>query len=475
MIDTVRQEAFSLVTIRLRYEHDVVMARQRARLLASLVGFDAQDQVKFATAVSEIARNAFRYAGGGETVFSVAAGRDGAPPCEDSRRRGREMHGKSWWLMARISDRGPGIPHLETVLDGTYVSSTGMGLGIAGARKLCDCFHLRAIPGEGTSVDLGIELPVSVVNFTRADATKIADAIAASAPEGPLEELQRQNQEILETMEALRDRQGAIERLNAELAETNRGVLALYAELDDRAVELKRASDYKSRFLSDISHELRTPLTSMQNLTRILLDRTDGPLSDEQARQVSMISRAASGLVGMVNELLDLARIEAGKSSVHASEFLLADVFISLRGMIRSLMVTDSVTLVVDDESAQSIPRLITDDGRLSQILRNFLSNAVKFTENGTVTLRAVLEDNDMVRISVSDTGVGIAPADMQRIFEDFIQVDGPVQRRVKGTGLGLPLTKKLAALIGGYVTAESKVGVGSTFTVLIPREYSSD
>ncbi|HVF41191.1 MAG TPA: sensor histidine kinase [Gemmatimonadaceae bacterium] len=473
MIETLTRGVFPIVTVRLRHEHDVVVARQRARLIAGSVGFDQQEQVKFATAVSEIARNAFRYATEGEVSFRVATGSDGMSPCDDTRRSGRQRSGKSWWLMVRVKDKGPGIAFLDTVLDGTYVSTTGMGLGIMGARKLTDCFYLRSIPGEGTSVDLGIEFPLTSYDFSSADALRISNAVAGEAPSSTLEELVRQNQEILETMDALRERQLAIERLNAELAETNRGVLALYAELDDRAAELKRASDYKSRFLSDISHELRTPLTSMQNLTGILLNKTNGELTGEQTRQVEMIGRAARGLAEMVNELLDLARIESGKSTIHATEFLLIDVFSSLRGMIRPLVTSDSVALLIDDSSAQRIPRMNTDEGRLSQILRNLLSNALKFTESGAVTLTATPGSDDVVNISVKDTGVGIARDDVERIFEDFVQVDGPIQRRVRGTGLGLPLTRKLATLLGGSVSVQSELGVGSVFTVSIPREYS--
>jgi signal transduction histidine kinase len=127
---------------------------------------------------------------------------------------------------------------------------------------------------------------------------------------------------------------------------------------------------------------------------------------------------------------------------------------------------------VIDEQAAEKIPDIYTDGRRLSQILRNFLSNAIKFTESGTVTLTAALEEGDIVRYSVTDTGVGIDAKDMQRIFEDFTQVDGPIQKRVRGSGLGLPLTKKLAALLGGTVEATSTPGAGSTFSALIPRVY---
>src|SRR5215210_1039837 len=179
MIETLTRGIFPIVTVRLRHEHDVVVARQRARLIARTVGFDQQEQVRFATAVSEIARNAFRYAAEGEVSFSVAAGSEGMSPCNDTRRSARQRSGKSWWLMVRVKDKGPGIAFLDTILDGSYVSSTGMGLGIMGARKLTDCFYLRSVLGEGTSVDLGIELPLAASDFSAADSLRVSNAVAA--------------------------------------------------------------------------------------------------------------------------------------------------------------------------------------------------------------------------------------------------------------------------------------------------------
>ena len=467
-----KRDSFALTTVKVRHDYDVVLARQRARLIAGLLGFDNQDQVKFATAVSEIARNACRYAEGGEVKFSVTASRGSDPFQDDAPTGSPAALSKTWWIMVNVSDKGGGISNIDDVLDGTYVSSTGMGLGITGARKLSDCFQLESAPGVGTSVDLGRRLPRSAKTFTAADADRIAAHLATIPPTTPLEEIERQNREILDTIETVRERQAAVERLNAELAETNRGVLALYAELDDRAAELKKISDYKSRFLSDISHELRTPLTSVQNLTRILLDEIDGQLNDEQQRQVSMIRKAAEGLTEMVNELLDIARIEAGKTKVEVTEFCVRDLFASMRGLIRPLITTDAVTFEIDEQSAAAIPAMRTDERRLAQIIRNFLSNAIKFTEQGAVTLSAVLDEHDMVRFSVRDTGVGISADHIESIFEDFTMVDGPIQRRVRGSGLGLPLTRKLATLLGGSVTAESTPGVGSTFMAIIPREY---
>jgi signal transduction histidine kinase len=282
----------------------------------------------------------------------------------------------------------------------------------------------------------------------------------------------RESPELRRALAEVHARQAEIERLTVELHETNRGVLALYAELDDRARDLRLASEAKSRFLSEISHELRTPLTSVLNLTRILLDRTDGGLTSEQEHQITLIRRSVHGLTEMVNDLLDMAKIEAGKVELRPTWVAVPDLFAALRGICRPLITTDAVALVFDD--AQDLPSVFTDEARLSQVLRNFLSNAIKFTERGEIRLRARSE-GDMIRFEVSDTGIGIAQADQALIFEDFSQVDGPIQRRVVGTGLGLPLTRRLATLLGGRVELSSAVGVGSTFSVTIPLSAGRD
>ena len=260
--------------------------------------------------------------------------------------------------------------------------------------------------------------------------------------------------------------QTEIAALGVELAETNKGVVALYAELDDKAEQLRHASELKSRFLSYISHEFRTPLGAIRSLARLLLDRMDGPLAPEQEKQVSLIQGSAIELAEMVDDLLDLAKVEAGRITVSPGWFELVDLFSALRGMFRPLL-TNVHTVLVFDEPV-GMPRVYTDDRKVSQILRNLISNALKFTERGEVRVSARRAAETVV-FSVADTGIGIAREDLARLFEDFAQVDSPTQRRVRGTGLGLSLSKKLATLLGGHVAAESQPGKGSIFSLTIP------
>jgi signal transduction histidine kinase len=441
-----------LLRVALRADRDVVVARQRAREVARHLGLDSREQIRVATAVSELARNAVQYAGGGSVHFAVAL----SPEPE---------------LVIRVADEGPGIPHLDKVLGGLYQSPSGLGIGLLGARRLMDRFMIAAPPGAGTTIELGKTLP-PMSPAERKRRLAAAEALAAGRPGDPYAELQAQNQELLRVLAALRERELDQDRLNLELSETNRGVLALYAELDDRAAELARASQLKSAFLSGISHELRTPLNSILNLTRILLERMDGELTPEQDRQVSMIRRAAASLTELVNDLLDLARIEAGKTEMRTARFTVAELFGTLRGMFRPMVTTDEVALHFEMDAGEI--ELMTDEGKVAQILRNFISNAIKFTERGEVRVSAALADDDTVVFAVSDSGIGIAPEDQQRIFQEFEQVDHALQQRVTGTGLGLPLSRKLATLLGGGIELQSTPGVGSRFELSVPRFYQA-
>lgn len=443
----------TLLNVNIRHEHDVVNTRQRARMIAALLGFENQEQIRIATAVSEMARNAYKYAGGGNVEFGV-----------------KENPERVFFI--RVEDAGPGIPDLKAILDGRYVSETGMGMGIVGARRLMDDFEIQTKETGGTIVTLGKYLPRRTPRLTPERVRRIVDELAKPEPENPLQELQIQNQELMRTLDELQARRTELERLNRELDETNRGVVALYAEINDKANYLQRASELKTRFLSNMSHEFRTPLNSILALTRILLDRLDGELTSEQEKQVNFVRRSAEQLSELVNDLLDLAKVEAGKIEVHPTEFEVETLFGGLRGVLRPLLAGKLVALVFDEPS--EIPPLNSDDGKIAQILRNFISNALKFTERGEVRVSARMVDKESVEFAVSDTGIGIAPEDQERIFEEFAQVEGPLQRAVKGTGLGLPLSRKLAELLGGSVTVESTPGLGSTFRLIVPRNYSS-
>ncbi|MUI12474.1 response regulator [Massilia dura] len=447
-----------ILNLRIEREIDVVASRQRARQIAALCGFNAQDQARIATAVSELARNVYSYAGSGRVEFAVEGVT--APQL----------------LVIRIEDKGPGIAHLDVVLAGRYQSRTGMGMGIIGARRLMDQFDIQTATdggagtgtGTGTVVTLKKLLPYEAPLMTAASVGEMSAQFAVLSPDVSVSEVQQQNRELLATLAELKTRQDELMQLTRELEDTNRGVVALYAELDEKADHLRRADEMKTRFLSNMTHEFRTPLSSIRALTRLLLERVDGELSPEQEKQVRFILKGAESLTELVDDLLDLAKIEAGKIDVRAAPFEVNDMFSALRGMLRPLLVSTTVDLIFDEPEGPVT--MMTDEAKLSQILRNFISNALKFTETGHVRVSAtLLPKGDAVRFDVEDTGLGIAPEHQQLIFEEFSQVENRLQHRVKGTGLGLPLCSKLAALLGGSVTLKSTPGVGSTFSAVIP------
>jgi signal transduction histidine kinase len=262
-------------------------------------------------------------------------------------------------------------------------------------------------------------------------------------------------------------READVAALREELEETNRGVVVLYSELDDKAAQLNEALELKSRFLSYMSHEFRTPLTAVTSMTGILQQKLDGPLTDEQMRQVEFIRTSVRELTEMVDDLLDLAKVDAGRITISPEWFEMVDLFAALRGMFKPILSSSEVSLVF--EETEALPKIYSDDRKLSQILRNFISNALKFTRTGTVRVCARRLDEREIEFSVIDTGVGIAPEHLPMLFSDFVQIDTRLQRRLRGTGLGLSLSRKFAELLGGRVGAESRLGEGSRFWVVIP------
>lgn len=434
-----------LLSVDLSKETGVLQARQRAKQIASLMLFDVQEQTRIATAVSEIARNAYEYTRSGRAEFYL-------------------VHESRYGLRVVVSDTGKGIPQLENILQGIYTSTSGLGLGLMGARRLMGDFEIKSSP-DGTRITMAKWLPRHV---TPPQPEEIVRTLATAAPPSPQDTLLQQNQEMLHLLEELRQRENELTQLNQELKETNRGVLVLYAELEDRAQALQHASEMKSRFVSGITHELRTPLNSIVSLTGLLMHRIDGELTPEQEKQVLFIQRSAQNLTEMVNDLLDLSKIEAGKVSVRESDFTVKDVFDALRGMFRPLATNDHVALIFNEAGFDQV-KLHTDEGKVAQILRNFVANALKFTEVGSVTISASLPGDGGIRFSVRDTGVGIGSEHKDLVWQEWGQIESDQRPSKKGSGLGLPLARQLASLLGGSTSLDSALGQGSTFCLDLP------
>jgi signal transduction histidine kinase len=424
-----------ILAIGLGNEQDVVLVRQRARQVSHLLGFSQQDQVRIATAVSEVARGACQVAFGGRAAFLI----------RDAERR--------QYLDVTI---GAGAGALGQLPDDAVVT----------AHRLMDDCEVA----DGTITMRKLLPPQAWVDSGRL--SEIAAQLAKDSPvANTYNELQLQNRELVTTLAELRERQEDLLSLTRELEDTNRGIVALYAEIEDKAERLRRADEMKSRFLSNTSHELRTPLSSIRALAKLLLDRMDGDLTQEQERQVRFIEAAAADLSELVNDLLDLAKIEAGRVELVVAPIVVDNLFRALKGMLRPLVDEARVDLIF--EPCDYVEAFDSDEGKIAQILRNFISNALKFTEQGAVRVSAFHDpEADTITFAVADTGIGISPDNLQLIFEEFSQIEHPLQRRSKGTGLGLSLCRKLADLLGGRVDVVSQPGVGSTFSLVLPRFF---
>jgi signal transduction histidine kinase len=457
-----------IVTLAVRTEADLVLVRQRARLIAELLGFRFVDQTRIATAVSEIARNALRHGGGGRVRLLLS----GSPQV----------------LEIQVEDSGSGFTSGPAPPEPDAGSG---GAGILLARRLMDGFEVSDTPGGGALVVMTRRLPHQAPPRGPEEVAALVDELLRRPPESLLEELQQQHQELLALLEDLTAQQERLRAANVELEETNqgvmalyadvareldetnRGVLALYAQLDDQTAELRQVNALKDRFLSHLSHEFRTPLNATLALSRLLLDRVDGPLNDEQEVQVRFIQGGAAELLEMVNDLLDLAKIEAGRMERRTERVELGELLAGLRGLFRPLAASAHLELRVADPPPD-LGVVWTDEGMLLQILRNLLSNAIKYTRQGEVQLRTTRVGDDLV-FAVSDTGVGIAPEELDRIFEDFVQARAGRPAGAPGTGLGLSLSRQMADLLGGSLDAESRLGAGSTFRLRLPVGQPAD
>ena len=427
-----------LARIEVRDTAGVFAARQLGRGLAAVLALEQQDQVRVATALSEISRSAViagRTAvitfGIYETELLLTVTMDGEPPAD----------------------------------------------GIAAATRLMD-----TVAADGDVVRMTKRRPPGV----RPDPRLVGEQLAAVHPQSALDELRRQNQDLISALDDLRQQKDQLLLLNAELQETNRGVMALYgelseeleqtnrgvvalyAELDEKSERLRAASESKDRFWANVSHELRTPLNSIIGLTRLLAEPApDGTALDaERLYQTELIRNSGSTLLILVNDLLDVAKAESGQLHVDPAQVDLHALLGRLRGLARPMAEGKPVEVIVGADGDPNTPvTILTDEVALTSILRNLLSNGIKYTDHGEVRL-SVRVAGPRLEIIVADTGIGIPAGLHEHVFEEFYQVPGI---RRGGTGLGLPYARRLAAILGGDLTLTSEPGAGTTVVLGLP------
>ncbi len=440
-----------LMRMRLRVAQDIFVVRQLAREAAREVGLEQQDQTRVATALSEVSRVVLAEGADADVTFTMRS--DGVFDA---------------LVVAVERPSADGVEQLREELErvGRLVDTMEVGDG-----------------GTGTVISMARRLPASAPRLTQERMEEIRTGLTRHVPGSPFDELNVQNQQLIAALDEVRAQRDDLARLNEELEETNRGVMALYhqlsdeleetnrgvvalyAELDEKSEQLAAASEAKSRFLANVSHELRAPVTAVIGLSRLLVDEGSDPLTTEQRRQVDLIRGSSSDLLSLVNDLLDLAKAEAGRIEPTLEEIDLRAVFGQLRGTLRPMATRPGVDFVVNEPQ---VPSIRSDEVLLSRILRNLLTNALKFTADGEVRLAARQVGAD-VEFTVADTGTGIPPELHERIFEEFYQVPGSKALSGKGTGLGLPYARRLAAILGGALRVNSTPGAGSTFTLMVP------
>ncbi|NUT74779.1 response regulator [Pseudomonas sp. C1C7] len=277
-------------------------------------------------------------------------------------------------------------------------------------------------------------------------------------------ELEQTNEQLAEQAEVLAEQRDAMDLKNTELNQAQ-------AQLEERAEELQRSSKYKSEFLANMSHELRTPLNSSLILAKLLAENPQGNLSGEQVTFAESIYSAGNDLLNLINDILDISKVEAGKLEIRPETTSVARLVDGLRGMFEPLAADKQLQFAVELQDG-SPATMFTDRQRLEQVIKNLLSNAVKFTEKGSVSLSVASAPNQGIAFIVRDSGIGIADEQQESIFEAFRQADGTTNRRYGGTGLGLSISRDLAALLGGSISVSSVPGQGSVFTLVVPQQY---
>lgn len=439
--------ADDLIHLRLTEEPDVFTVRQAGRQVAAALRCPQHDQVRIATALSELGRELYSCCGRVSVGFRLD--RDAAP---------------------------------ALVIEFGFAPRPGVripGEGVAAAGRLMDLVEEDRAGGFAI-VRTRKNLPAGT-GVTDDEIDELRARLRRLHPVSAFDELRTQNAELIEALEESRRQREELQNLNAELEQTNRGVMALYtelseelektnrgvvalyAELDDKTEQLHDAVATKNRFWASISHELRTPVNGIVGLARLLLDPQNGPLDEEQQRQVSLINDTGIALLGMVEELLDMAKAEQGRLEARQGLMETRAMLGQLSALLRPIAEQKGLTLAVDAADAPAV--LVTDEVLLTRVLRNLLGNAVKFTVEGEVRL-TVRSAPDHVAFVVTDTGPGIPPAYSERVFEEFYQVPGT---SAPGTGLGLPYARRLTAVLGGELTLDSTLGEGTTVTVRLP------
>ena len=430
--------------IYVRRESDIVKVRDRVRRLAREMGFDSTTQIKITTAVSEVTRNIYEYAKSGAILLALAE------------------RGPDFGLQVTARDDGPGIDEatLRSIMRGHYQSASGLGVGLAGTRKLMDEFDIQTKPGEGTRVTLIKWMPRGFADDVKGRIEELRAHLGQDVEDSAIEELQQQNRDLAKILAELEEKREQLEELNQQLQKSNR-------ELNEANAKLRELAELREEFLALTTHDLRSPLTVISGVISFFTSGRLGELSPEQKNMVSMMERNTQNLIELVNDLLDASKLESGTMRLDTTSFDLRGLLDELRETMEPLAKEKEIELI--ETIPSDLPQVEADRAKIRRVLQNLLSNALKFTPHGGRVEFSAEQGDERVRVSVSDTGVGISPEDIDRLFDKYEQARSRATRGEKGTGLGLYITKQLVELHGSEIKVESEVGRGSTFSFTLP------
>jgi signal transduction histidine kinase len=432
-----------LITIAIRREFDMLLARHRGRRICQLLGFSNGDTTRIATALSEVARNAFEYAGGGTATFTV----------ENNRWDEQE-------LVIRVVDEGHGIADITAVLSDEHAS---FGIGLRGSRALMDRLEITSHDGTGTVVTMAKQMPPGSPRFTMADGGRLVAELATQKDVSPLGELNAQNQSLLTTLRE-------VEQLR---------VLATKARERAESAQLvaERSLVVNERFMALTTHEIRTPLNAVIGYLDLLAIEVVPIMSDRQKDFFGRVQRASQHLLGITNDFLVMAQGEAGRLQLSCRESAARTVMREAAALIMPQALARDVTVRLaeaDDELTY-----FGDENRVRQVLVNLLGNAVSFSPAGSavdvVAERVLQAEGDGMSggpwsvFRVTDSGPGIPSEKLAQVFEPFVQLPSDVQSTRKGSGLGLTVSRQLAQLMGGDLTA-ANADLGARFALWLPH-----